>query len=127
MGKFLLYCLYDPETGELRYVGQTVRNLKVRLQGHVGQARDDGKNNKRNHHSNWILSLLKKDLRPEIKLLQKLNNQEDLDAAEIYWIKYFREIGCNINNAVDGGQGGKNPSLHTRKLISEALKGRIVS
>jgi len=68
--KYQIYGLFDPFTGELRYIGQTMAPLWSRLNAHVYCA----KNKKANHNYNWIKSILNKNSRPDIGLIQELHN-----------------------------------------------------
>jgi len=42
-------------------------------------------------------------------------------------IKCLKNSGINLSNFTDGGEGGLNPSIETRKKISESAKKRGVS
>jgi len=54
-----------------------------------------------------------------------ITDEQILDEKEIYWIKYYhaRDRGVGYNLA-EGGRGNSNPSEETRKLLSEAAKGK---
>lgn len=92
--------------GEIRYVGQTVTQLNERLRMHIWEAK---KEEKLLHlpKNRWINKLSKFNLFPKIILVQELNNRFDLNQAEIYWISYFKSIGCDLLNANAGGGGSK--------------------
>ncbi len=91
-----IYSLSDPETGKIRYVGKTLNSLEKRLRDHIYFS-------KRNdfYSSRWVRSLLRKNLRPVINLIEICdeNNWED---RERHWI---REMGktCNLTNTLEGG------------------------
>jgi hypothetical protein len=55
-----------------------------------------------------------------------LEEVDDWVEAEIFWIAYFRTLGCDLLNRSDGGDGAKGhkPSLATRRRLSVALKGK---
>lgn len=109
MGKILkdkerltyIYCLKHPETGEIRYIGKTVKLLKDRLHNHIYEAT---KRYKPNYRCNWINSLVKKGLKPFIEEIDKCTWEESAN-LEIYYIKYYKSIGCNLVNLTDGGEG----------------------
>lgn len=99
MRKVFIYCLKDPETKEIRYVGQTVKNLKYRLSSHIYDCARI-----RNHRTNWINSLLKKNLKPEIELIEECNEINYQD-REKYWIDHLKKCGINLTNGTLGGEG----------------------
>ena len=69
-----IYCLIDPNTELVRYIGMTVNSLNTRLCEHVCTSKQDKSNQ---YKCNWIKSLLKSDQRPIIKLLSR-HNLKDL-------------------------------------------------
>ncbi len=114
-----IYRLRCPTTGETRYVGKTVNLLKQRLSEHLHDKR-------LNHRCNWIQSLIRQGLEPVIELIEVVPAGEDWQTRERYWIAYYREQGCDLTNATDGGEGltGYAPSEETRKKLSQAKKGK---
>lgn len=121
---YKIYWLSDPETGEMRYVGKTKQTLQKRYYYHC---HPDGKS----HNTKWINSLLKKSLRPNINVLQTLSSEDDMNMAEVYWIAYFKSVGCRLTNECIGGRGGsikgkkrKPCSEETKRKISIAKKGK---
>jgi len=105
-----VYGLYHPQTGELRYVGQTWVSLSRRLTGHMYVAKHS--EHHRRHVVAWIRSLLKDGLRPKIIELGRASNPEDLDLLEVKCISEARSQGCRLTNHADGGKGN-----HGRKLL----------
>lgn len=105
----VIYGLCDPDTGELRYVGQTGRSLKPRLKERIRWALAG-------HQpavSRWIGSL--DGTEPGIIELER--NPADLDTAERQWIASLRAAGCTLVNLTVGGSGfgGPHPpEVHTR-------------
>ena len=59
----------------------------------------------------------------EMNILQSFQQitLHDLEQCEIYWIKYFKDLGCRLLNCTDGG-GLVNPSQEVRDKISRAKK-----
>src|SRR5258708_6510033 len=88
-----IYCLEDPNTGEVRYVGQTRGSLQNRLTGHLKAAR-----NPTQHVHRWIAKIGGKAV---IRLLEKT---DELDAAERRWIAKLRKRGARLCNETDGGE-----------------------
>ena len=127
-----VYGLYDPRNGEIRYVGQTVRSLKDRLQRHVALARA-GK--VKRHVAQWVASLLAEGLYPDIRQLATATTHEELNAIEVRLISDYRKVGTSLTNHAEGGLGRPGVTLseeHRKKLhnptvwakISETKKGR---
>lgn len=68
--KINIYCLYEPHTCKIRYIGRTKNKLSKRLATHICKAK---KHNLNSHKENWIRSLLKNGIKPKIKLLVELD------------------------------------------------------
>lgn len=136
--KILIYCLKHPTSQEIRYVGMTSRTLKQRLQGHIDNAKYSNHNK---HLCNWILSILKLNMKPIIEKLDvaTISNWKE---KEIHYISIHK----NLINATLGGEGsfglkhtdetkeklrlskiGVRPSPETLLKRSISLKGRIVT
>lgn len=135
----LIYALIDPNTNEIRYIGQTTKSLQYRLNQHINNA----KYNIPGHLYNWIRNLIKNNKIPNIILLKE-NAEWNID--EINFISEYKKNGYNLVNATDGGDGtlglkhseeykmymsiiGKNRK-HTEESkykISCAHKNKIVS
>lgn len=105
---FLIYGLFDPRNGELRYVGKTETTGRRRLSTHKSVAwrlNEDGKGYKDNRHvSTWIRSLGRENS-PEFQTLEVHGNHDDLVSAEMWSIEYYQSIGCNLTNHTAGGEG----------------------
>lgn len=118
----LIYCLKDPETNEIRYVGKTVGSLANRLRGHISVARTRAK---RGHSVNWIVHLLERGLHPIIELIEIVQPGNDWAERERYWIGYGRASGWRLTNLTDGGEGapGFSPNDATRHKYSIRATG----
>ena len=113
----VIYGLFDPEDGQLRYIGETKRKLYLRKRDHVCQARNYEQTSM---VSSWIRDLLSRDLRPEIGEIDASSHPED----EEWWIAYFQSIGCDLlnhwKNPRNRGKHKKwNHSATTRHKISK--------
>lgn len=119
-----IYSLHHPITGELRYIGKTKEsNLIKRLQSHISAAKT---RTNRYKCINWIKSLYKDYLIPEIYLIDEVL-EEEWAFWEIFYINYFKSIGCRLTNTTNGGdrgfQGNKSgkrvnkPDFGTKKKI----------
>lgn len=115
-----IYCLKDPESGDVRYVGWSI-DPRSRLKSHIKVAKNGRENN---HRTNWIKSLLRRGAVPVLEVLE--TGIIDFTSAERAWISHFREMGCNLTNGTDGGEGmlGFRPSAETKEKIASALRGR---
>jgi hypothetical protein len=104
-----IYVLKESIDGEVRYVGKTVRKLENRLSGHICDKT-------RSYRTHWIQSLLRDGVAPVIELIETVPYDQDWVEREKYWIKYYRDAGCNLVNATDGGEGacGRACSDETR-------------
>lgn len=59
-----------------------------------------------------------------IEYLPLITSQEELDNREIYWWKYYKDIGVEMLNIKEPGRGGKHSKITLEKLSKAAL-GRI--
>ncbi len=93
-----IYSLHHPVTGELRYVGKTIKHdVNQRLKEHV---RDCFKFNYPS--SCWIRSLKLNGLIPEITVLDSVEDYE-WEFWEQFYIEYFRSLNCKLLNIEKGG------------------------
>ncbi len=116
---FYVYGLIDPNTTDCRYVGKT-NNPKDRFKKHIKDLREDYK-------SRWIRTLLATEQVPIMVELESFPTDAECQIGEKWWIAYFREIGCPLTNATDGGDGasaGHLVSAETRAKIGVANSGR---
>lgn len=85
-----IYCLIDPRDSRIRYVGQTVRPLVVRLKGHIRDGISRPK-------VEWIKELLALGLRPIIIPIE-MTAINDLNNRELYWINKLIQSGAKLTN-----------------------------
>jgi len=105
----------------VRYVGQT-KNTKLRFYRHIFDAKKNGGQNKR---CSWIKSLLNKNEKPIIEIIDEVNENEWI-FWEKYWISQFRTWGFKLVNDSDGGEGtyGRIVDDETKIKMSLAKKGK---
>lgn len=91
---YKIYCLKDPITDDIRYIGITQNDLTRRLWGHTG-----GLQNKKNRNlAEWIIGLKDNGLLPIIELIEE-GEYALIAPREGYWIKYYDEAGYCLLNA----------------------------
>lgn len=117
-----IYKLLDPITKEIRYIGKTVKSLDKRLNDHIYDCK-----RATNHRTNWINSLLKKELIPIIEEIENVPWSKSQD-REMYWIAYFKEKGYKLCNATIGGEGclGRVLSDISKDKLSKSLSKRLI-
>ncbi len=120
-----VYYLLDPETFTIRYIGQTKKSIDQRLKEHIWHAvHFKG----RSHRFSWIRSLLSRGLEPIIKLraIVQLDNAAEIERD---LIKSHRNLGTNLVNDTDGGDGtgGHKQSEETKTKISLFQRSRVRS
>lgn len=118
--KFVIYGLFDPRTGEIRYIGKSSSGLRrPERHRHPSELAKDN-----SHKARWIRVLHKDGLTYGIIVLEK-TNRELLNTDETKWIALARSNQWPLTNLTDGGEGvGRVFSEDTRKKISLAAKGR---
>lgn len=114
-----IYGLIDPITKELRYIGLS-KNIQVRYSQHCSHSAST----KGSYLLNWLNNLQSKNLKPELIILE-VCKEKDLSENEIFWISYFKSLGCNLVNLTSGGENF-NHSIITKNKISETLLGHQV-
>jgi len=93
-----VYALRDPETLELRYVGQTRHTPEARLAGHLmgADVRDAKRMNKLTH---WLRSL---PCAPKLTILEADVPAERLLERERHHIELWKRRGAKLVNTVHG-------------------------
>lgn len=110
-----IYTLSHPTTGTVRYVGKTT-NVKIRYNSHIHKARGNGKT----HLYNWIRTLLSADLKPIITVIEETNIDVWSD-RETFWISHYRNLGCDLCNRTDGGEGIKGLTHSPEALVKMSV------
>jgi len=95
MRDIYIYALLNPDTGIVRYVGQTA-TPNLRLKNHI---RD--KTNAAKHE--WIQSLLNEGKSPLMTILE-VTTQEMCGEREFYWIDRLRNEGNDLLNSPNAKQ-----------------------
>ena len=113
-GQTNIYCLVDPISNLIRYVGKS-DDTSIRLKEHIRKSKDS-----KTHKNNWIQSLLKKGLRPEILILDTVDVCE-WEYWEKYWIDQIKNWGFNLTNIAEGGRGGNLGDIVNKKISDSKL------
>lgn len=126
--KVNIYCLYDPVTCKIRYIGRTRKPLEIRLIEHISKSKYHNKyfpNKNPPHRVNWINSLLKKNIEPKIKKLTEVDGWKNSYLFEANLIGKYKDK-FNLVNAQDRGIGVESKIITqtTKDLISKTLKER---
>lgn len=123
-GVFFVYGLCDPSSGHLRYIGKTANGMKrIRLHFSPSKLKKDGFTRK----ANWIRSLLKLGLKPQVVIIEEFSSEKPLNESEIFHIAYFKSIGCELTNLTIGGDGSKGyvPPPELRAYLSVCGKRQM--
>ena len=113
-----IYALIHPISKEIRYIGKTL-NLKQRLMSHKSSFK------KTTHVSNWISSLLKQNLSPEMIIIETCD-ESNWEKREKHWIAYYRER-VKLCNITDGGEVGIGLILSEEEIANRKVQLREVS
>jgi hypothetical protein len=116
----VVYLLWDPRNGNIRYVGKTSRP-QSRFGEHI---RGD---TRKCHCRSWELSLIAQGLCCEISVVEDGLTAGESNESEKWWIAYGKQCGWPLTNHTDGGEGLCNPSPETREKMSLAKRGRALS
>lgn len=92
-----IYALIDPCDGEIRYVGKSIRP-RQRLQNHCNEPAGTWR-------TNWLQSLKRRGRRPQLRILQVLDRDDDWQQAERRWIADLKAEGVRLTNCTAGGDG----------------------
>lgn len=113
METVFIYALKDPDTGQIRYVGETV-DTKQRLSQHLSEARRLRGNTPR---LALLRSYLRGGIKPTLVVLDEVPESE-WQQWEVAYIEYFSECGCDLVNSAPGGIGtgsGLNSPMFGKK------------
>lgn len=117
--RWIIYGLFDPIDGSLRYIGKSSSGLK-RPARHTSPC--ELKNS--THKNRWIKSLISRQLRPIIRTLYVCISANELSKKEIEFIAHYRKMGAKLTNLTSGGDGcpGRVHKQSTKDKISKGVK-----
>lgn len=113
-----IYALLCP-LGNIRYIGKTNDPAK-RLRRHISRAKY---HETKSHAANWIRSLLRAGEKPELRILEELDDRADWVSREIALIEEHRKAGHDLTNATAGGEGvcGLDEASLRKRVASAAI------
>ena len=97
--KTFIYILTD-ENNQPRYVGKS-DNPNRRLKDHIYEAK---RSDSKSHRVNWINSMLTKNLKPNVVIIDEVPNEE-WEFWENFWIEQFKQRNFDLTNGSIGGFG----------------------
>lgn len=106
-GLRFIYGLFDPLHREIRYVGYSTVGMK-RPQTHLYESVYLNPKNYHRHVYAWIRSVYEAGRKPQIVIIE-YQDDRTIQEMEVSWISFFREIGCDLTNCTDGGDGASFP------------------
>lgn len=112
-----IYGLVDPETGEVRYIGKSIRP-EQRLRNHINEAPSNC------HRSHWIQSLKARGLEPTLMIIETIHGEWPWQESERFWIKRCRDGGIRLTNNTSGGDGVSDLPPETRERMRQTWLGR---
>jgi len=94
---YKIYVLKNPTTNEIFYVGQTMKELEERLKQHISETEVN------KEKTDYIQNILSEGKRPLIESVEVIRaicyiDRLSVNEREIYWIKYYKALGCNLLN-----------------------------
>ena len=107
-----IYSLKDPRDYQIKYIGKAL-DIDKRYKQHIKNY-----TNKKSLKSSWVLSLLQYGLQPILEIVE-ICNESKWQEREKYWIKYYKELGFDLKNMTNGGDG------NTGLKMSDASKEKI--
>lgn len=102
------------------YIGQVYnKSIEERWKRHIKSSED--KNNK-SHISRALRKYGSNNFK--IEKIEDAYSVEDINNKEKYWIKHYKNLGINLYNETDGGEGGNTYKYKTEKEI-QLIKDKI--
>jgi len=124
--KGLIYCLKDPFTEQIRYIGFTSQTPKYRMNGHRTVAKHQL--NKTYHSANWFRKCLELGKEPIMEILEDNIDIEKWEERENYYIDKYN----NLTNHLRGGHGvltskGIKNKSHSLKVVQFDLNSNYLN
>lgn len=118
MSQQTIYALIDPKTKTVKYIGKTSSRLSQRYASHIYYSKTS-----KDSKGAWIRNLIKKGLRPELKVIEVVSSNIG-NEREASWIQHYKDAGAELVNETKGGDGikGYRHSKETKRKIGEASR-----
>lgn len=116
-----IYCLKDPFTLEIKYVGQT-NDLKRRFRVHIQKSLYEKSSEYDTYKSRWIRSVLEKNIFPVMDVIDVCEMLEESNTLEKFYIEKFTNEGYSLTNSYISDVTAL--SEETKKKMSVAKKGK---
>jgi group I intron endonuclease len=118
--RIYIYSIKDPIDYQIKYIGKTI-DIKRRFKEHISLFYLTTNTLK----NNWIKKLLSEGLQPIFEIVEECPRNE-WEVREKYWINYYRELGFDMKNMCDGGEGnhGLKMSVEFKNNLSKKRKGK---
>lgn len=111
-----IYGLYDPRTGDLRYVGKSDRPLE-RLQNQMNETANT-------HRCHWLQELKRIGLKPIQTIIDAVPAGTDWQTVERAYIRGARAMSTCVTNGTDGGDGVSGLSEESLARMRATWRGR---
>lgn len=93
-----IYSLADPNTKEIRYIGQT-NNINRRLNGHINSSVNINNKQYNTHKCSWIRKLIQNGYNPVITIIEEVVTLGESNKQERFWIKKLTNEGLKLTNS----------------------------
>lgn len=113
-----IYALIDPRNNKIRYIGKA-NNPYKRFPQHINEAK-----NSNTKKANWIKSLIKNLIRPELLILDEVE-KNNWQFWEKFYISLYKSWGFDLTNVTEGGGAEYEYSLNRPMLAETKLKKSI--
>lgn len=114
--KIYIYCLIDPFTQKVRYIGKSIRP-RERLTNHMNER-------SKCHRTHWLQELKRKGETPIQGILEVCSADDDWQSIEKKWIKLAKNLGWPLVNGTDGGDGVSGLNEESRRRMAQTWLGR---
>ncbi len=108
-----IYSLKDPRDYQIKYIGKA-SDVNKRYKQHI-----ENYTNQKSLKSSWVLSILRSGLLPILEIVE-ICDESKWQEREQYWIKYYKELGFDLKNMTNGGDG--NTGLKMSDISKEKIR-----
>jgi DNA-directed RNA polymerase subunit L len=88
-----IYSLRHPLSRNISYIGQTKRNVNIRLEEHISKALKA----QNTILYKWVKNILDDDVKPIIEILECIYAPYTLNEKEKYWVKHYEKESTLVN------------------------------